>query len=52
MAPKNGIETTTMTDAIPLTVANSVFDRSRSSTSHAAKKSVVMFIENTVLAKS
>src|SRR4029079_13658073 len=52
IAPKNGIEITTMMDAIPLTVANSVFHRLKSSTIHATKNRVIMFIENTVLAKS
>ena len=52
MAPKNGIETTTITDAIPFIVAINVSERWRSETIHTEKNSVVMFIENTVFANS
>ena len=46
------MEITTIADAIPLTVAYNVFECPRSATSHAAKYSVAMFIENIVFAKS
>src|SRR3954470_19154613 len=52
MAPKIGIERTTKVDAIPFTVAYSVLECPKSPTSQAAKYSVAMFMENTVLAKS
>ena len=52
IAPKTGIETTTRAEAIPFTNAYYVLECPRSATSHAAKYSVAMFIENTVFAKS
>src|SRR5437588_5234367 len=52
IAPKTGIETTTIAEAIPLTVAYRVLLCPRSATNHAEKYSVAMFIENTVFAKS
>jgi hypothetical protein len=52
IAPKTGIDTTTSAEAIPFTVAYSVLECPRSPTSHAAKYSVAIFIENTVFAKS